>query len=685
MKSALLIAVILPAFALADDPPASVFRQPIVMAQYGRQQAEVMTLMKKKDFDSARKQCEASILLAPQYPGGYYNLACILAHQGKKDEALTTLMKAIEHGWAEPKHIEKDADLESLREDPRFRKAVEAAGKAKPLTSWPEKVEPAAIKNGEVWVTEKNTAWDVRHGVFTPHFDKGMPSKDVPVAKGLGEAGDLLNKWFKDGTAAGHHGDYYDNHDEDHSVMGVGHFPQLTRIKFGKEVTGLKQLQLHRGLQTQLFYNGVVLGNASVAAVSQPYWRSMSRLAYTNPRAVGVIYNQYVNNHLYFYPEHQDHDPGRNGQGGGHGDVFPANTPYLITSQGSSGSDVVFMNAVAATLAAFQPDAKQKLSQNGGLIPAVQMIFRSSNKNVKTPEDYLTGKAHPSVFEGANVDMLRMVKAAHDIRADELPPLVGLKLIDEDQTIQGRDYFDAEPRGERLFDTPCAIARVMRSTAQTRRLVVSAESSRDLNKKPLVYHWVVLRGDPKGVTIKPLNKEGSKAELVVTYQERRPVEPGSKLESNRIDVGVFVHNGKLYSAPAFITFLGLDNQKRTYDDKKRIKSVEYTGDYVDPVVEIRKAWRDEYEYDGKGALVGWTRHRDKKDKQEFTADGALVVEKDTKRRAIKARTVRYVPHAANRNQAPTLEQQLGDEVLHYEYASDEDRAGKVKTRTKPSE
>src|SRR5207302_6339282 len=111
-------------------------------------------------------------------------------------------------------------------------------------------------------------------------FDRGPQPKEALVAKGLGVAGDLLNEWFKDGTAAGHHGDYYDNHDEAHSMMGVGHFPQLTRIKFGKEVTDLKQLQLHRGLQTSMFYNGVVIGNASVAAVSQPYWRSMSRLAY---------------------------------------------------------------------------------------------------------------------------------------------------------------------------------------------------------------------------------------------------------------------------------------------------------------------------------------------------------------------------------------------------------------------
>src|SRR5207248_5247263 len=167
------------------------------------------------------------------------------------------------------------------------------------------------------------------------------------------------------------------------------------------------------------FYNGVVLGNASVAMVVQPFWRSMTRLGYTNPRAIQVLAGQYANSHLYFYPEHHDHDPGHNGQGGGFGDVMPANTPYLITSQGSSGSDRVFLDAVACTLAAFRPEVKKELIKHNALMPAVQMVFRSSNKRVEKPEDYLTGRAHPSAFEGKEVDVLRMAQAGHDVKPGE--------------------------------------------------------------------------------------------------------------------------------------------------------------------------------------------------------------------------------------------------------------------------
>lgn len=670
----------------AQDPPPSIFRHPIVIAQYTRLQNDASTLIKKKDYDAAQKKCEESIKLAPQYPGGHYNLACVLALVGKKDEAFASLNRAIASGFADAKHIEKDADLESLREDERFKRALAAAEKAKPLTRWPDKVELAAIKNGEVFVGEKNTAWDTRMNAFAVAFDKGAAPKDKGIAEGMGEAGDLLRKWSKEGTAAGHHGDYYDNHDEDHSNMSYDRFPQLTRIEFAKEAK-LKELQLHRGLQVNFFYNGVVLGNASVAMVDRTYWRSMTRLAYTNPRTANILYRQYLNNHIYFYPEHQDHDIGRNGQGEqkGHGDVLPANTPYVITSQGSSGSDRVFMDAVAATLAAFRPEVKEKLVKEGLVMPTVQMIFRRCNKNVKSDEDYLSGKAHPSVFEGTNVDSLAMVKLAHEMTIEDVPPPVVLQVKEEFQPVLGRDYFDYEARGEQLFTTPCAVARVMRSTALTRRMVVRAEPVTEFAKKPLTYHWVVLRGDPKGVTIKPLDKEKREVELMVAWQERRPVEVGSKLESNRIDIGVFVHNGKYYSAPSFITYFSLDNQKRFYDENKRLTTMDYTEkNYVDPLLDVKKPWLDQYHYDDKGRPIGWTRLRDTK-KQEFTVDGATVEEKDAKGRAIKARTVRYESKAAMPREAPTLEQQPGDEVLHYEYASDEDRVGKVVKREKKAQ
>ena len=673
-----LLILLLPVAAVADEPARrDVFRQPFVVATYGRLQAQTHECFRKKQYAEAARLCREAIKLAPQYPDAYYNLACAQARQGKKEEAFASLDRALSHGFNHAGLIRKDADLASLRSDERFAKVIARAEKTKPILRWPADVEPGPVKDGTALVTEKDTTYDVRANVLRTFFELPRSDRTREIVKGFGAAGDLLRKWYKGGTAAGHVGDVYDNHDGDHSSLNWQAFPQLTRTRYSKEA---QALHLHNGLQYAFLFNGIVLGNSSTALVNGPYWRSQTRFAYTQPRFIAALARQYAENHLYFYPEHRDHDAGHNGKGDGYGDVYPANTPYVITSQGSSGSDQVFLNAVACTLAAFRPEVKRFLADNGALMPAVQMIFRSSNRNVKTADDYLTGAAHPSVFEGGNVDVLRMVKTAHDMPKDAVPPLVKLRVVKEDKPVLGVDYFDADPRGEHLFDTPAAVARVLRSTKQVRRLVVSAEDSRDLNKRPLTFRWVVLRGDDKIVKVKPLNKEGSVAELTVTYFERRPIRAGSKMESNRVDVGVFVHNGKYYSAPGFVTFFSLDNQKRTYADG-RLVSVDYADkevgkNYVDPLVDMKKDWRDEYHHDRQGRLTGWTRRRGDK-VEEFTAAGALVLSKDRQGRPLTARVVRYVAKA-RQGQAPLLEQQPDDRVLRYEYASDEDRVGRIK-------
>lgn len=65
--------------------------------------------------------------LAAQLAEAYYNKACALARQGKPEEALAGLTKAVETGFDEAEHIKADDDLEGLRKDPRFVALVEEA------------------------------------------------------------------------------------------------------------------------------------------------------------------------------------------------------------------------------------------------------------------------------------------------------------------------------------------------------------------------------------------------------------------------------------------------------------------------------------------------------------------------------------------------------------------------------
>ncbi len=626
-------------------------------------QAQVQALFQQENFPEAEKGCRMALELIPNDIATHFRLGCVLAAEGRKDEAVKSLQKAVSLGFNNPAMLKGEKALAPLQDMDDFKALLKKSETAKPdpAAAWNYPCEPAEIKDAVAMVTEKNTTYDPQIGILKSFFKFPEPKPDLPVAVGLGEAGDLLRKWYSEKTAAGNWGDLYDNHDGDHSNMDYAAFPQLARIEFGDTP---KKKGFASGLQTLFLYNGPTIGNSSTAVTDPFIFRSIPRLALTGGRGQ-MLFVQYVSNHMYFYPEHADHDPGRNGQGG-YGDLIPANTPYYIISQGSSFSDKVFMDAVCAAMASFTPEVKTELVKNGALMPAMQMIFRMSNKTVKSDDDYLSGKAHPSVFDGNQLDMIRMMKMAHDMTADCLPPFVQLKVKEEDQPVPGIDYFGI-PGAEKLFDTPCAVARVARSVKYARRMLVSAEDSRDLKGKALSYCWVLLRGDPAKVSIKKSNISGSEAEIIVSWHDRFPISLGNPLESNRVDIGVFAKNHKYFSPPAFISILFNDSEKRTYDSKNRITSVDYNDpavgkNYVDPMLFTKKNWRDEYHYDAKGAMTGWTRIR-ADSKEEFTAGGLLVAKTDASGKPIEGRKVNYVVKQNQNAMAELVETPTQETVL----------------------
>ena len=65
--------------------------------------------------------------------------------------------------------------------------------------------------------------------------DAPAPLKDRPITTAQGKVGDLLRQWWKEGTAAGNVGDWYDNRDGAHSDLNLGPYPQLQRIIYTDE------------------------------------------------------------------------------------------------------------------------------------------------------------------------------------------------------------------------------------------------------------------------------------------------------------------------------------------------------------------------------------------------------------------------------------------------------------------
>ena len=105
----------------------------------------------------------------------------------------------------------------------------------------------------------------------------------------------------------------------------------------------------------------VTFGNSSTSAGVLSSGSNV-RSYYAHPRGLPFLYEQYRGNNIYMYPAHHDHHPGHNGKPF-YGDVFPANSPYLITSQGSSGSDQPFMHACPSRWPHFGPRSRRSLSR----------------------------------------------------------------------------------------------------------------------------------------------------------------------------------------------------------------------------------------------------------------------------------------------------------------------------------
>src|SRR5260221_1011478 len=72
--------------ACADGPD-----DPAKGAKFATLEAAVTQAFAEKHYDEAASLCREQIALAPEENGPYYNLACALARQGKKQDALDAL------------------------------------------------------------------------------------------------------------------------------------------------------------------------------------------------------------------------------------------------------------------------------------------------------------------------------------------------------------------------------------------------------------------------------------------------------------------------------------------------------------------------------------------------------------------------------------------------------------------
>jgi hypothetical protein len=412
------------------------------------------------------------------------------------------------------------------------------------------------------------------------------------------------------GRAHGFEGIIYDNRDRGHSRLAPDLFPHLTHLTYGPQ---LRAANADQGLAGSFLLPAVVFGNSSTAVTAGPFARSLPRLAMTDANGPAVSALLYLNDHLYVYPEHRDHDAA---------DRFPANWPYMLISQGSSRSDRAFLQAIAATLAAFPTDTFAMMREEGLVASTLQMILRRNLEGVAREADYFTGAAQPVVIEGSRLRPGRMISQAAAMAPEGVPPKIALTV--EAESFAGAAGLAGLP--EQLFDTPQAVARLWRGWDWEREMIVRAEvvSGPD---DGVTFDWRLLQGDQDRIMIEPLDPEGRRARLRIAWHdpwdvpraldrasERAEETPIRQL--SRVDIAVFARRpGAAPSAPAFVTVSFPAHEIRRYasrpDGRMQLVSIDYDAAgrsvYLDPTLHWTAPWTDLARYDDTGALNGWER------------------------------------------------------------------------------
>jgi hypothetical protein len=380
--------------------------------------------------------------------------------------------------------------------------------------------------------------------------------------------GKLLNQWFAEGAAAGLSAITYENRDAGHSALDTKEWPQLQV----QAPEGNDKGPANRVRPTPL------LGNCSMAMTSGDAG-SLPRLYMLQQQGHAFMAAQFTNNNHFIYPEHHDYDAGWNGRGGW-GDLYPANVPYVTICQGSSHMDQAFLRAYLSATAALPPATQKLILEKKLLAPTLQALLRRTYKAGKTEGDYFTGKVHPPVFDRDLIDEENMARLAHEMTPERIPPVVVIQTLREPTAEPGRHFFEPETiKDAKLGDSLCSIARIFRSSEYIHEMHVSARGSMDVQGRALKFKWVLLQGDLTRIRIET-DKSGAEAFVAVAWHPEMRSAGG--MQSHRVDIGVFAHNGAAWSAPAIVSFYMLPNEARFYDKTGRLEEICYQALNPDP-------------------------------------------------------------------------------------------------------
>src|SRR5690606_8013311 len=123
----------------------------------------VFLLLRSGRFYEAEHAMRETAARFPGQPQNDYLLATVLAVRGKNEEALAMLSAAVDHGFRDAALLQRDANLDAIRDEPGFRDITERILNSPPGNPPAQPpVAPLPIENGIAPIEVGNTAWIAR-------------------------------------------------------------------------------------------------------------------------------------------------------------------------------------------------------------------------------------------------------------------------------------------------------------------------------------------------------------------------------------------------------------------------------------------------------------------------------------------------------------------------------------------
>lgn len=500
-------------FACALLAVLSIWDYPARFPEHERLRAEFVRAVRAGDVRTMETAARKGTELLPEDPTWAFNLACSLAYHENQEPALDQLDVAVDLGFRDADAIESDNDLKRLAKNARFANIVKRARdmRERPILLGPmASVNATGVFGESLMLGEHNMSWDFEDGCF------------------------IAKMSLAPGERGGNTGDLYMNRDAGHSRLVVTNFPGITEVKLD---------QTGRARQMDLDFPNIkfpypVFGNCSRAYLHPVYWRSIPRAMMTSDtRRLATMSSLYTSNQIWVFPANADFPPV-----GTNGDVFASMAPYWLVTQGRSWSDQYYLRAALEASRSFDPATKRDIVARRLLAPTIMTLIRKSLKGVKSEDDYLTEKAHPTCMPPNGLDLARLKKLSKEMRASKVPPLVRLARF-------GAPVKEKPKTPEFTYVTPFAVGLILRSPDDERTFNIAFAGADEIVCR--IVH------DPSGAG-RIVEQKGGVVHLVIDR---------TKLSGTaRVDLAAFGRNKETgWGAPAYVSFSTVDANAPYYD------------------------------------------------------------------------------------------------------------------------